>query len=102
MEAERTDQLDEFRKVSVAEARRSLADLINRAHEGQERIVLTRRGKPVAVLVPPEDVELLVDLEDLVDMEKVEEYLAHRGEEPTIPWEQVKKEFGWDSDALPD
>ena len=46
-------------KISVTEARAQLAELVNRAAYGRERVVLTRRGKPVAAIVSAEELELL-------------------------------------------
>jgi prevent-host-death family protein len=37
--------------VSVSQARSELADLLGRARYGNERFVIERRGKPMAVLV---------------------------------------------------
>ncbi len=39
--------------VSVAEAKRRFSELIERVGRG-ERVVVTRRGKPVLALVPPD------------------------------------------------
>jgi prevent-host-death family protein len=47
------------REVPVTQARDELADLINRVAYGHERIILTRHSRPVACLVPPEDLALL-------------------------------------------
>lgn len=46
-------------EIPVTEARGQLAELINRVAYGHERIVLTRHSKPVACLVPPEDLQRL-------------------------------------------
>jgi prevent-host-death family protein len=46
-------------EVPVTQARDELADLINRVAYGHERIILTRHSKPVACIVPPEDLERL-------------------------------------------
>jgi prevent-host-death family protein len=46
-------------EIPVTQARDELADLINRVAYGHERIVLTRHSRPVACLVPAEDLELL-------------------------------------------
>jgi prevent-host-death family protein len=46
-------------EIPVTQARDELADLINRVAYGHERIILTRHSKPVACLVPPEDLRLL-------------------------------------------
>jgi prevent-host-death family protein len=47
----------------VTQARDELADLVNRAAYGHERIILTRHSKPVACIVPPEDLVKLEQLE---------------------------------------
>ena len=39
-------------KIAVIDARKDLADILNRAAYGKERVVLTRRGKDVAAIVP--------------------------------------------------
>ena len=39
-------------RVSVAEAKQHLADLLGRVAYGKERVMITRRGKPMAILVP--------------------------------------------------
>jgi prevent-host-death family protein len=46
-------------EIPVTQARDELADLINRVAYGHERIILTRHSKPVACLVPPEDLARL-------------------------------------------
>jgi prevent-host-death family protein len=54
--------------LSIVEARNSLADAINRVSYGGERVVFARRGKPVAVLVSPDDLALLQRVEDAEDL----------------------------------
>jgi prevent-host-death family protein len=46
-------------EIPVTQAREELAELINRVAYGHERIVLTRHSKPVAGIVPPEDLAWL-------------------------------------------
>ncbi len=45
--------------VSAAQVRERLAEVVNRAAFGKERVILARRGKAVAAIVSLEDVELL-------------------------------------------
>ena len=45
--------------VSVSDARRDIAELVNRVAYGGRRIILQRRGKHLAALVPIKDLELL-------------------------------------------
>jgi prevent-host-death family protein len=50
-------------EIPVTQAREELADLINRVAYGHERIILTRHTKPVACIVPPEDLAQLEERE---------------------------------------
>lgn len=43
----------------MTQARAELAELVNRVGYSGERILLTRHGKPLAALVPVEDLEAL-------------------------------------------
>jgi prevent-host-death family protein len=49
-------------EISTVEARNNFSDIVNRAAYGKERVILTRRGKPIAAIIPAED--LLVGSSD--------------------------------------
>jgi len=49
--------------ISVAEARQRLSELMARVAFGHQRIVIERRGKPLAALVSVADLERLEDLD---------------------------------------
>ncbi|WP_067828060.1 type II toxin-antitoxin system Phd/YefM family antitoxin [Actinomadura kijaniata] len=75
--------------IAVTEARKVLADLINRVVYGGEEVVLTRHGRPVAALVSPEDLELLrlvksgrVDLTGVGEQHPAEHPAKHGAERP--------------------
>jgi len=51
-------------KISVAEARGNFSEVLGRAAFGRERIIVERRGKPIAAVVPIEDLQRLEELED--------------------------------------
>jgi prevent-host-death family protein len=55
------------RTISTVAARQGFSDVLNRAAYGKERVVLSRRGKPVAAVVPIEDISALEALEDARD-----------------------------------
>ena len=40
-------------EVNIAEAKARFSELVNRVAYGQEQIIITKRGKPVAVLSSP-------------------------------------------------
>ncbi|WP_305046220.1 type II toxin-antitoxin system Phd/YefM family antitoxin [Geoalkalibacter sp.] len=46
-------------KVSVAEAKSHLSELIAKSAHGKERFVITRRNRPVAALVSLEDLRII-------------------------------------------
>ncbi|MHB0935077.1 MAG: type II toxin-antitoxin system Phd/YefM family antitoxin [Armatimonadota bacterium] len=80
-------------KISTVTAREQFSDVVNRAAYGKERVVLTRRGKDLAAVVPIEDVRLLEALEDQLDAEAVKEALADYALHGGTSWEQVKAEM---------
>jgi prevent-host-death family protein len=50
--------------VSMTQAKNRLADVVNRAAHGGERIVLLSRGKPKAAVISFEDLQLLEGLRE--------------------------------------
>jgi len=80
--------------ISTVKAREQLSTVINRAAFGKERVVLTRRGKEVAAVVPIEDVKLLEELEDRIDLEEARAALTEAKSKGTIPWEKIKADLG--------
>jgi len=79
---------------TTAPAPRELAELIDRAASGKERVILTRDGAEVAAVVPMEDIRALEELdarEDEVDQSAFIEAreLLERGE--TISHAEVKR-----------
>ena len=80
--------------VSTREARENFSDVINRAAYGKERVILTRRGKPLVAVVPMADVELLETLEDRLDLEDAFAALREAEEKGTIPLDDLKRELG--------
>jgi prevent-host-death family protein len=54
--------------VSTVVARNEFSTVLNRAAFGKERVILARRGKAIAAIVPMDDVRLLRALEDRADL----------------------------------
>jgi len=80
--------------VALEDARRRLDELVERADESGERIIVTRDGRPVAAIVHVEDAEYLQGVEDRLDREAIAAAREEVAREGTIPWEQVKAELG--------
>jgi prevent-host-death family protein len=63
-------------RLSIVGLRAGLGDAINRAAYGGERIILERRGKPVAAVVSVADAALLEAIEETGLRPAVEKKLA--------------------------
>src|SRR5256885_15831649 len=82
-------------KIAVIDARKDLADILNRAAYGKERVVLTRRGKDVAAIVPIDDLNILEAIEDHMDLSESEKILTRvrAGSEQVLSLEDVKAKY---------
>lgn len=78
-------------RVDVTEARQNLADALNRVAYGDDRVVISRRGKDVAVLVSVDDLALLEALEDGMDVEAARKVLK---KPRSVSWKKVKADLG--------
>jgi len=59
--------------LSVSEARDKLAEVIGQVQYGGERVTISRRGKPVAVVVSVADAAWLEAMEDKIDIDLARE-----------------------------
>ena len=80
--------------VTARELTDDPAQVLRRVQYGNERVAITRRGKPVAALVPMEDARLLERLEDLTDAKHVLVAIEEAEEEGTIGWEALRLKLG--------
>ncbi|RCG28427.1 type II toxin-antitoxin system Phd/YefM family antitoxin [Streptomyces diacarni] len=63
-------------EIPVTQARAELADLINRVVYGNERVVVTRHGKPLVGLVPAADLERLEATDGQAGEQEAEEIIS--------------------------
>jgi prevent-host-death family protein len=78
--------------MTMTAARRELPEAVNKLVYGNgEPIVLSRRGKDLAAIVPIEDLRLIEELEDRMLSEKAKRALKEKGR---IPWGKIKKDLG--------
>jgi prevent-host-death family protein len=80
--------------VTTASARKNFSDLINRVAYGKDRVVLTRRNKPLAAVVPIEDMQLIEEIEDREDLKAARAAMRDIRRNGTVPWTRIKKELG--------
>lgn len=81
-------------KVEATEARNEFSDLINKVRYGFDRVLIGRRGKDVAALIPVEDLRLLEMIEDQIDLEAARKALANPKNKVRVPLKEVKKRLG--------
>jgi prevent-host-death family protein len=83
--------------LTVSEARRQLASIVDRVRAEHAPIYLARRGRRVVAVIDADDLDRILELaEDMADIRAAE---AARAEmlataEAPIPWEQVKADLG--------
>ena len=77
------------------EAPDNFDDVLLRVTEEKERIVLTRHGEPVGVMVPVEEVALLDALDTARDTEEAQAALEEweRTGKHLVSWEQIKSDL---------
>lgn len=80
--------------MTSVEARERFSEVISRVAYAKDRVVLTRRSKPLAAVVPLEDVELLEELEERADLEALRRARDEVKRKGTVPWKRLKKELG--------
>jgi prevent-host-death family protein len=78
--------------VSTSKARVDFAEMINQVAYRGERVVLDRHGKPIAAIIPIDDLTFLEAIEERMDVEAAKRALAESNER--IPYERVRQELG--------
>ncbi|WP_327358188.1 type II toxin-antitoxin system Phd/YefM family antitoxin [Streptomyces sp. NBC_01304] len=79
-------------EIPVTQARAELADLINRVVYGNERVVVTRHGKPLVALVSAADLERLEQAAEPVE-DQVISAVSTVGSAPSAAGER-RQRFG--------
>jgi prevent-host-death family protein len=77
--------------MNTTEARKEFSDALNRVAYKGERIEIRRRGKPVAAIVPFDDLKLIEELEDKILLAKMKKSEKDRG---GITLAQLKNKLG--------
>lgn len=85
---------DTMAHLSASKARQGFADTINRAAYGKERVVVRRRGKDVAAVVPIADLRLLEELEDRIDLVDARAALADTKKKGAKSLDVILKDLG--------
>jgi len=86
------------KEIGVAEAKKHFSELIGRVAYGGERIVISKRGKPMAIMVPATDEQALDHLsktrgwleEDDPFFETIDEIVHDRATHTSRMWNTPK------------
>ncbi len=81
--------------ISTIDAKEQFSDLINRVAHSKDRIVLTRRGKEIAVIISMDDFKLLQDSQDKHDLKDAIEALKEARTTGTKTLDQFNEESGF-------
>jgi prevent-host-death family protein len=82
------------KQISISDARYHLAELVEQVAYDKETVEITRRGKVLAVLVSPEDRELISRIEEEADLRCVQEGRADVKKKGAVPLDKaVPKSF---------
>ncbi len=81
-------------KFTTGEARDRFAEVVNEAAFGKQRVVLTRRGKDIAAVIPISDLNVFHELERLIDVEEAKKALANINDGGTLTLSSLKKQLG--------
>jgi prevent-host-death family protein len=79
--------------VNTIDAKEQFTDLINRVVHNKERVILTRRGKEIAVIIPFEDLNILQNSQDKSDLHDAIEALKEARTAGTISLERLKEDL---------
>lgn len=83
--------------INTADAKEEFSELVNRVSHYKERIILIRRGKEVAALVPIEDLHNILESQSKTDLQESVEALKEARAQGTLSLDELKEEIGQSS-----
>ncbi len=79
--------------ISTVAARQNFSELINRVAYAKDRVLLSRRNRPLVAIVPIEDIALLEAIEDREDLKAARAAIREAKRKDPKSWKQLKKEL---------
>lgn len=79
--------------VTVGDARKNLAELLNRVAYGKERVIVTRHGKEVAAIVPIEELGVIERLRSVLRSHAVKAALEEVELRGGLVWDSLKDDL---------
>lgn len=89
-----------IKTLPITEVRNNLPSLVDKAQKRMDEYIITVSGKPAAILMSIDEYESWKETEAIMSDPKLVEAIK-KGEKEIdegkgIPWEEAKKELGWD------
>lgn len=78
--------------INTVDAREEFSEIMQRVSHHKERIILTRRGKEIAAIVPLEDLKHIQQSENKNDLKEAVEALQEARNCGTISLQELKEE----------
>src|SRR5450830_701699 len=88
------NDLGDADNVTTRELREKLSEIVGRCAYGGDRFVIKRHGKPLAAVVPIEDMFVAQLVEDQHDATEYKRALEAGELDKTRPWSEIKPELG--------
>ena len=82
-----------MKPITTAEARKNLAEIVNRAAYGGESFVVTRHGKELVAIVPVAELSLMARLRVLLERREFEAAAREISESGSRSWSEVRREL---------
>ncbi|OGT42820.1 MAG: prevent-host-death family protein [Gammaproteobacteria bacterium RIFCSPHIGHO2_12_FULL_37_34] len=80
--------------INTTDAKEEFSELIHRVFNHKERIILTRRDKEIAAIVPLEDLLLIQASQNKSDLNEAVEALKEARKQGATTLEKLKEEVG--------
>lgn len=80
--------------INTADAKEEFSELLSRVSHYKERIILIRREKEIAAIVPIEDLRFLEEARSKTDLSEAAEALKEARQHGTITLDDLKSEIG--------
>lgn len=80
--------------INTADAKEEFTELVNRVAIHKERIILTRRDKEIAAIVPLEDLKYLEESQNKNDLQEATEALKEARSLGTLSLDELKTDIG--------
>ncbi|GFP29548.1 hypothetical protein HKBW3S44_01585 [Candidatus Hakubella thermalkaliphila] len=80
-------------RVTIAEGKKSFTRLVRQTQEGKEGVVITKRGEPVAAIIPFEEYRRQQKMEAFLELLELRRRLASSGVTARELYEQSRKEL---------